>query len=139
MLLGSVPQGFYETVEVCDDYRPAFIRGVLLRSEQYNAMDMRQRLAMESFPRWTLYIGPVTSRYQAIKWNDHIFIWASQNKLTWLTYGLPCIVPSRDLPWPYTEPKWLWIYEQRAPQPVVKRWVGNQYSYFYQDGTPVYA
>ena len=139
MILGDVPQGFYETTEACDDYEPAFIRGVLLRREQYDRMGAWQRMSLGTFPRWTLYIGPVSSRYQAIKWSEHIFIWAAQNGYVWLPFDIPCIVRQRDLPWPYSESRWTWIYEQSAPKRVEKRWTGDQYTYFYQDGTPVYA
>lgn len=134
--LGDVPRGFYETTEDCDQTSAAFLRGVLYDKAAYYAMSAQQKMALEKPPRWVLYAGPFSMRSDALAFESNVWLWATRNGYIWLSLGAPCIVGKHRLPWPPDASwQWTWVFEDRLPRRVVRKWnpALNQYSYYWAE------
>jgi len=121
--LVGLPRGFYQTDGgfTCDDSSPAYVRGILLPTAQYNAMPLDQRLALQNadvYPRWRLFGGPFTQKSVADAWDQYLYFAAFDSGQTWISHGVVCIVPPYALAWPAdSSVQWSWVNEtQAAPQ-----------------------
>lgn len=133
----SFPRGFYQADGgfECDVTNAAFTRGILLPTQQYDAMSIEQRLKLmelEVFPRWRLYGGPFFLKQDADQWDDFMFFWGFQHGTTWVSHGTRCIVPDYVFKWPADKSvKWEWVWETERPAAVQKIWNPNKGKYDY--------
>lgn len=111
--LGDVPRGFLEKAGYCEQTDTAFVRGILLKAADYDALDVEQRLALGNLPRWTLYGGPLSTKQLAETWDTHLFFWAGNTGYHWHSDGPVCIAPqTAGLKWPPNQSfQWTWVYE----------------------------
>lgn len=130
--LGALPRGFQQSDGGfgCDSTDAGFVRGILLPTDQYNAMSIEQRLALRDpnvFPRWRLYGGPFSQRAEADAWDRYLYFYGFNNNLTWVSHGTICIVPSYVIPWPAdASRRWDWIYEAQKPPEAKKVYDANK-------------
>lgn len=116
----SVPRGFYETNDNCDDSSPAFVRGVLVDQATWKSKGIN----LLQFPRWILYGGPFQTRQIARTWDDYLFFYSTQNGSVWFPADSPlCVVPGYRLKWPAdSSVQWTWVYETKTPSAVSRVW-----------------
>lgn len=127
--LGNPPRGFQYAdggFPPCDDFAPAFVRGILMPNADYNALSFDQRFALQSadvYPRWRLYGGPFNLRQDADAWDQYLFFAAFQQNQTWVSHGTVCIVPPSALAWPAdSSTQWGWVYETKRPDIAQRVW-----------------
>ena len=126
----SIPRGFYETAEECDDTSPAFVRGILIDQAVYDKLTFDEKLKLSQVPRLTLYGGPFQTRQIAEAWDQYLFFWASQNGKLWFSLGTPCVVSSYRIGWPAdSSMQWTLVKETEQPRRVARQWDGKQYKY----------
>lgn len=126
----SVPRGFYETLQNCDEASPAFVRGVMATQAQWAA----KGISMLSFPRWILYGGPFSTKQLAQVWDEYLFFNSSKQGLIWFGEKSPlCIVPTYQLKWPAdTSLQWTWVYETSEPKRVTRTWNSAKQVYVFK-------
>lgn len=126
--LGNPPRGFQyaDGGFPCDDFDPAFVRGILLPTSTYDAMSFDQKFALQNvdvYPRWRLYGGPFKLKQDADAWDNYLFFWGFNSGQTWISHGTVCIVPPSVLAWPADQGvRWDWIMESRKPDLAQKVW-----------------
>lgn len=125
----SVPRGFYETLQDCDDASPAFVRGVLVTQAQWAV----KGIDLLDFPRWILYGGPFSTRQLAQVWDEYLFFNSAKQGLVWFGDKSPlCIVPSHRLQWPVNSSvQWTWVYEKEQPKRVKRVWSSAKQNYVF--------
>jgi hypothetical protein len=126
--LGNPPRGFQyaDGGFPCDDFDPAFVRGILIPTASYDALSFDQKFALQNvdvYPRWRLYGGPFKLKQDADAWDNYLFFWAFNNAQTWISHQPFCIVPPSDLAWPADSTlHWDWIYEHKKPDAAQRVW-----------------
>ncbi len=140
-LLGDLPRGFlYAGSGIkCDDTSPAYVRGFLLPTKDYNALGVDGRLALRNpnvYPRWRLYGGPFSLRYVAQEWDDYLNFWGFDKGLTWVSHGVVCLVPESVLAWPSDKSlRWDWVYETGYPKAASRHYDAQKGQYVVTYGT----
>jgi hypothetical protein len=129
--LGNPPRGFYQTDGgfPCDFSSPAYVRGILMPTPNYDALSFDQKFALQNidvYPRWRLYGGPFLVKQDADSWDQYLFFYAFNTGQTWISHGTVCIVPSSVLAWPpNAETNWDWVSETKKPDLAQKVWNKN--------------
>lgn len=126
--LGNPPRGFFQTDGGfdCDDFKPAFVRGILMPTPNYNALSFDEKFALQNtdvYPRWRLFGGPFQLKQDADAWDNYLNFFAFGSNQTWISHGTVCIVPSSMLAWPVdSSVQWSWIYETRKADLARRVW-----------------
>lgn len=126
--LGNPPRGFQYadgTSIPCNPAAPAFVRGILMPTADYNKLSFDARFKLSEpdvYPRWRLYGGPL-SRQDAEQWDTYLTFYAFNTNQTWVSHGVVCVVPSWILPWPADSGvDWGWVDETRRPDVASRVW-----------------
>lgn len=136
--LGDLPRGFVYSDGVspglaCDSTAPAYVRGILLPTPSFDALDVDQRLVLRNpnvYPRWRLFGGPFSLKYVAEQWDSYLHFWGFDKNLTWVSHGVACIVPSYILAWPADQSlRWDWVYEKTQPKIASRKYDQNKGQY----------